>query len=203
MKIFHFATAALVFTILFSSCSSSNYGNRNARYARSDKRVKSTNSGKARQYVYEHSAKSSEKSDVTAKPEILFRDEVVMKALQYTGRDYRPGGKSPETGFDCSGFTSFVFRQHGIQLGASSDLQAKQGIQKSKSTLEPGDLVFFGNQDRISHVGIVASHKNDELEIIHSTTSAGVKIDNINKSDYWQSRFLFGTDVISGKKDFQ
>jgi cell wall-associated NlpC family hydrolase len=202
MRSIHLFFVIVTLSLLITSCSSNHYGSRSAKYARSDKRVKSTNSHKEKRYVF-NNASTTEKSEIATKPNILLRDEVVMKALQYTGRDYRPGGKSPETGFDCSGFTSFVFRHHGIQLGTSSDLQAKQGIQKSRSELEPGDLVFFGSGEKISHVGIVASHKPQELEIIHSTTSAGVKIDNISKSDYWQSRFLFGTDVISGRKDFQ
>ncbi|MBK9256823.1 MAG: C40 family peptidase [Saprospiraceae bacterium] len=194
--------SALIFVVLFSSCNSSNYGSRTARFTKHDRKEKSSDRHKERKYVYSESTRSEKAVSVT-KPELLKRDEIVLSALNLTGRDYRPGGKTPESGFDCSGFTSYIFRMHGFNITGSSDQQAKLGRQKNKSTLEPGDLVFFGNEDRISHVGIVASHKNNELEIVHSTTSAGVKIDNISKSDYWQSRFLFGVDIISGSKDFQ
>jgi cell wall-associated NlpC family hydrolase len=74
---------------------------------------------------------------------------------------------------------------------------AKKGRNKSKEDLGPGDLVFFGDSDRISHVAIVASHNGDSLTVIHATTSAGVKVDNINGSAYWESRFLFGRDILS------
>jgi cell wall-associated NlpC family hydrolase len=124
------------------------------------------------------------------------RDDIVLTALKYTGRPYKSAGKSPEGGFDCSGFTSFVYKSHGIDVSGPSDHQAKLGKPKDKEKLEAGDLVFFGNEERISHVGIVASHQDQELQIVHSTTSAGVKVDNISHSEYWQSRFLFGIDVI-------
>ena len=124
------------------------------------------------------------------------RDDIVLTALKYTGRPYKSAGKSPDTGFDCSGFTSYVFNENGINISGPSDQQAKQGKPKDKQKLQPGDLVFFGNEERISHVGIVASHQGEELQIVHSTTSTGVKVDNITDSNYWQSRFLFGVDVI-------
>ena len=205
MRFLKYVLFSFIVSFIFSSCStSSGYGSRTSKYARSDKRVRHHPNKKERDYVIQTKAKTSERNErMPAYSDMQLRDEIVLKAIQLAGRDYRPGGKNPESGFDCSGFTSYVFRLHGIQLGASSDLQAKQGLPKPKQDLVPGDLVFFGNENRISHVGIVASHKNDELEIIHSTTSAGVKIDNITKSEYWQGKLLFGRDVIVEKKDFQ
>ncbi|MBC7883880.1 MAG: C40 family peptidase [Saprospiraceae bacterium] len=184
--------------ILFeaSSCSPSASNRRTSRYSSAEKREKTSTSKATVNKKYAYHSKSSEKTLKPLKVDIT-RDEIVLSAIRYTGRDYKPGGKSPDTGFDCSGFTSFIFNQHGIPVSGSSDQQAKLGKPKSKENLLPGDLVFFGNEERISHVGIVASNKSDEMEIVHSTTSAGVKIDNISHSDYWQSRFLFGVDIIS------
>ena len=185
-----------LFGLLITSCSPSTTTKRSSKYSSAEKREKSAKQKtyEDKKYVYHTKSSSTVKK---SESNLMTRDEIVLSAMKYTGRDYKPGGKTPETGFDCSGFTSFVFNLNGIPISGSSDQQAKLGKQKSKNNLLPGDLVFFGNEDRISHVAIVASNKPDELEIVHSTTSAGVKIDNISNSEYWNSRFLFGVDVIS------
>ncbi|MBK9736080.1 MAG: C40 family peptidase [Saprospiraceae bacterium] len=185
----------MILLIFVSSCSPSSTGRRTSRYSSTDKRERSSSKTiEDKKYTYV-SKKTS--SSVNALTNGHMRDEIVLTALKHTGRSYQSGGKTPETGFDCSGFTSYIFNQNGIPISGSSDQQAKLGSHKPKESLLPGDLVFFGNESRISHVGIVASNGDDELEIVHSTTSAGVKIDNITESEYWQSRFLFGVDVIS------
>lgn len=185
-----------LFGLLITSCSPSTTTKRSSKYSSAEKREKSAKqkTSEDKKYVYHTKSASKVKK---SESNLMTRDEIVLSAMKYTGRDYKPGGKTPETGFDCSGFTSYVFNLNGIPISGSSDQQAKLGKQKSKNNLLPGDLVFFGNDDRISHVAIVASNKPDELEIVHSTTSAGVKIDNISNSEYWNSRFLFGVDVIS------
>jgi len=65
--------------------------------------------------------------------------------------------------------------------------------------LLPGDLVFFGDENRISHVAIVAETSDNHIQVVHATTSAGVKMDEITSSEYWSSRFLFGKDIISSR----
>jgi probable lipoprotein NlpC len=126
------------------------------------------------------------------------RNAIINDAMAYVGVRYLPGGKKPETGFDCSGFTSFVFNRNNIPLHGPSDKQANLGTQKTKKDLVPGDLVFFGDKHRISHVAIVVRNDIEKLEVVHATTSAGVKKDEINLSKYWNQRFLFGSDIISG-----
>ena len=126
------------------------------------------------------------------------RNAIINDAMSYVGVRYLPGGRKPETGFDCSGFTSFVFNRNNIPLHGPSDKQANLGKQKAKSDLSPGDLVFFGDKHRISHVAIVVKNDIEKLEVVHATTSAGVKKDEINLSKYWKQRFLFGTDIITG-----
>ena len=181
--------------IFVSSCSPSSNSRRTSRYSSADKRDHTT-SGTSEYKKYTYTSKKSA-SNVKNLSDVHTRDEIVLTALKHTGRNYQSGGKTPETGFDCSGFTSYIFNQNGIPISGSSDQQAKLGTHKSKDSLLPGDLVFFGNESRISHVGIVASIGDNDFEIVHSTTSAGVKIDNITQSEYWQSRFLFGVDIIS------
>jgi cell wall-associated NlpC family hydrolase len=195
-NLFHPLFCALGLLIFISSCSPSNHNRRSSKYSSADKRERTnySKSEEKKKYTYKTSKEDGYEFKKTGD---ITRDEIVLNALKYTGRTYASGGKTPETGFDCSGFTSYVFNQTGLPLSGSSDQQAKLGKQKSKSNLLPGDLVFFGHDDRISHVGIVASHKDKEIEVVHSTTSAGVKIDNITQSEYWNSRFMFGVDLIS------
>ncbi|HEY7722613.1 MAG TPA: C40 family peptidase [Pedococcus sp.] len=75
-------------------------------------------------------------------------------AAQYEGIMYSYGGTSPETGFDCSGYTQYVFRQVGISLPRTAEEQ-RQAVTPV-SDPQPGDLVFFGAP--ASHVGIYAGN---------------------------------------------
>ncbi|NNF33190.1 MAG: C40 family peptidase [Saprospiraceae bacterium] len=128
--------------------------------------------------------------------DLRLRDEVLIHAIQHVGRNYKYGGKSPRSGFDCSGLVSFSFGKAGLDMSGASHHQAEIGKWKSRSDLEPGDLIFFGKNKKISHVAIVVSNENGRLEIIHSTSSRGVVVDEISQSRYWNSRYLFGKDVI-------
>ncbi len=185
------------FLQVFLSCSPSGNTRLSGKYSSAHKREKANRStAEERTYTYEPSGNTHKKNYASAASSSI-RQEIVQSALTYKGTNYRPGGKSPQTGFDCSGFTGYVFTQNGIPISGPSDKLAQLGIQKPKDHLKPGDLVFFGNKDRISHVAIVATNTPEEMEIVHSTTSGGVKIDNITHSEYWQSRFLFGVDIIS------
>jgi cell wall-associated NlpC family hydrolase len=76
---------------------------------------------------------------------------VVGIALQYLGIPYVWGGSSPSTGFDCSGFTSYVFAQVGVSLPHHAASQYNMGTPVSYDQLAPGDLVFFSG---LGHVGI-------------------------------------------------
>jgi cell wall-associated NlpC family hydrolase len=75
---------------------------------------------------------------------------VVGVAMQYLGVPYRWGGASP-SGFDCSGFTMYVFAQVGVSLPHNAAMQYGYGAPVSRANLAPGDLVFFNG---LGHVGI-------------------------------------------------
>ena len=77
---------------------------------------------------------------------------IVATAKKYLGYKYVYGGTSPSTGFDCSGFTSYVYRQHGISLNRTAAGQYSNGTYVSRANLQPGDLVMFGSP--INHVAI-------------------------------------------------
>ena len=102
---------------------------------------------------------------------------VVGVAMQYLGTPYVWAGASP-AGFDCSGFTMYVFAQVGISLPHSSYAQYGMGVPVAYDQLQPGDLVFF---DGIGHVGIYIGGG----EFIHSPhTGDVVKISSLSEAYY-------------------
>lgn len=85
-------------------------------------------------------------------------ERILSLAKNYLGIRYRYGGSSPSSGFDCSGFVQFVFRNFGINLErTAADMAASNGVRVSPNELRPGDLLFFdtnGGRNYINHVGI-------------------------------------------------
>ena len=120
------------------------------------------------------------------------RDRVLGIANQYLGVPYVFGGNTP-SGFDCSGFTRYVYSAVGIDLPRMADDQYAIGSYVSSSMLQPGDLVFFTTYaPGVSHSGIYIG--NDQF--ISATTSGGVAIANLHSS-YWESRYIGAKRVIS------
>lgn len=119
-------------------------------------------------------------SETTSVPASSNGSAIVATAKKYLGYKYVYGGSSPSTGFDCSGFTSYVFKQHGITLNRTSAGQYSNGVAVSRSNLQPGDLVMFGKSS-ITHVAIYIGGG----QIIHaSTPSTGVRIDSLSTGYY-------------------
>ncbi|PRR74467.1 C40 family peptidase [Neomoorella humiferrea] len=117
---------------------------------------------------------------------------VAAIARQYLGVPYRWAGTSP-SGFDCSGFTQYVFRQVGIELPRTASDQAASGSHVAKEDLQVGDLVFFNTYGTgISHVGIYIGNG----KFISASSSRGVAIDNIDDPYYWGRRYRGARRVI-------
>ena len=140
----------------------------------------------------------SKKSAVTSQTKSVQHD-VVEYGKRYLNTPYRYAASGPSS-FDCSGYTSFVFRKFGYNLNASSAGQARQGEAiNSTSELEIGDLVFFeGNSrnGRVGHVGIVSDiRKGGKFKFIHASTSNGVIISSSDEP-YYRTRYLRGGRVI-------
>jgi LysM repeat protein len=122
----------------------------------------------------------------------MIADSVINYGKLYLNTPYRYGTGGPSS-FDCSGFTSFVYRNFGVDLDRSSAGQAKQVPNIAKHEIKPGDLVFFAGHrrgTRVGHVGIVTETKeNGEFDFIHASTNDGVVISN-SKSDYYSKRYI-------------
>jgi len=138
-------------------------------------------------------------SPVVFAPESQLRKEIAGFARNYLGLKYRYAGRSPETGFDCSGFTHFVMDKFGINLSASSVQQALQGETLKVKDVQTGDLIFFrrSSRSRISHVAMVLSNTDAGIYIIHSTTHRGVVIDDLMRSAYWRPKIYAARRVIN------
>lgn len=108
--------------------------------------------------------------------------QVVAYAKQFLGVPYVYGGNGPSC-FDCSGFTSYVYRHFGYTLNRTASTQLSNGVAVSKSELQPGDLVFFryNTSYPASHVGIYIGNG----QFIHASTNKYmVQIDQLTTGHY-------------------
>lgn len=84
-----------------------------------------------------------------------FGREIADFALDFLGGKYKYGGKSPETGFDCSGLVYYVYDHFGYRIERIANDQAKQGVKVEPDELMPGDLIaFYKSENYVGHVGI-------------------------------------------------
>ncbi len=120
--------------------------------------------------------------------------EVVNYAKQYLKYKYVSGGETPDTGFDCSGFTKYVYKHFGITLSRSSSAQAQNGVAVEKSELQAGDLLIF-NGDSNTSVGHVGIYMGDGNFIHASNPKDGVKITGLSTS-YYKTRYVGARRVI-------
>ncbi|MBR3614023.1 MAG: SH3 domain-containing protein [Clostridia bacterium] len=122
-------------------------------------------------------------------------NSVVELAKKYLGYKYVVGGKNPDSGFDCSGFTRYVFLQFGYSLGTTAAGQNNLGVEIARSDLRPGDLILFYDEGKtkIGHTGIYIS----DGDFIHSANpKRGVVIDNINTNSYYNERYIIAKRIV-------
>lgn len=123
-------------------------------------------------------------------------EEVATYAKQYLGVAYVLGGKTPETGFDCAGFTKYVFKNFGYTLGSIASAQTSVGTDvTSMSDLKVGDLILFQNEEKtkIGHTGIYLGNG----EFVHAANpERGVVTDNLNTSSYYNTRFVIAKRIV-------
>lgn len=121
---------------------------------------------------------------------------VVEFAKNYLGYPYVAAGKNPTSGFDCSGFTQYVFSNFGVSLGGSAASQSGAGTEVSRDQLAPGDLLLFldSGKSMIGHTGIYIGGN----QMIHAANpDRGVVIDFINEANsYYNSRFVTARRLV-------
>lgn len=114
---------------------------------------------------------------------------LIDEAFSHLGTRYRSGAKGPSA-FDCSGFTSYVYKQQtDLFIGASSRDQYARNIPIRRDEIQCGDLVFFtspGSGRNVGHVGIVVDVDPVTLEFtfIHASSKNGVKLSSSKESNY-------------------
>jgi hypothetical protein len=124
----------------------------------------------------------------------LMTENLLDEAFSHIGARYVWGSKGPHT-FDCSGFTSYVYKhQNNVWIGASSREQYAKNTPIKRSEMQAGDLVFFTSPRSgkgVGHVGIVLDYDpvSDTFHFIHASTKQGVKISKSTEG-YYQRRYV-------------
>ncbi|WP_425272945.1 C40 family peptidase [Phytopseudomonas punonensis] len=125
-------------------------------------------------------------------------DSVLEKGISLIGTRYRFGGNSVKTGFDCSGFIGYLFREElGMELPRSTrDMINIDAPLVERKALKPGDLVFFSTagRGRVSHAGIYLG--DDQFIHSSSSRSGGVRIDSLDDG-YWKRTFIEAKRVLA------
>lgn len=118
---------------------------------------------------------------------------LIDTALALQGAPYVWGGVTP-SGFDCSGFTRYVFAQHGVRLPRTAAEQYRAGRRIGPNDLRPGDLVFFTTiAPGPSHVGLALG----DGRFVHAPNEqSAVRIDELD-ARYWRRRFLGARRIVS------
>ncbi len=129
--------------------------------------------------------------------EISKEEELILTAQAFIGAKYVWAANGPEC-FDCSGFTRYVYREHGITLPRYSGNQAKVGMKIGYDELQIGDLVFFNTEKKyhkkVNHVGI---YIGDNKFIHASSAKKQVTITSFKEKTFYKNRFLWGRRVLN------
>lgn len=141
--------------------------------------------------------RETSESDLSEESARLISD-LLGEANRYIGRPYVHGAKGPRA-FDCSGFTSYVYRQFGYKISPSSRTQYTEGTTVDRKDLRKGDLVFFTSRrsgKNVGHVGIVVSADNStgNFKFIHASIK-GVKVSDFE--GYYLGRYVGARRIIN------
>jgi cell wall-associated NlpC family hydrolase len=131
---------------------------------------------------------------VAGTPRADAANAVLFRAIALVGTPYRYGGNTPQGGFDCSGLVGYVFRDAaGVGLPRTSNEMSELGRRKlAIDSLQSGDLVFFAEGRKVSHVGIFVG----ERRFVHAPNSGGtVRLDRIDGA-WWRDHFVYGKRVL-------
>lgn len=148
--------------------------------------------------------------EIEEQPEIDFAaqvaEDITEYAAQFLGRKYVWGATGPKN-FDCSGFTSYVFRKQGIELHRTSRAQYTQGEKVDRDDLQPGDLMFFSSprsgKGKVGHVAIVVDvdENTNQVTFIHASTKKGITYQKFPDGGYYSRNYIGAKRVISDNTD--
>ena len=117
--------------------------------------------------------------------------QIANYGMSFVGYPYVYGGTSP-SGFDCSGFVQYIYRQFGYSINRTATAQLANGYYVSYDSLIPGDLVFFGSGSSASHVGMYIGGG----EFVHAANSrSGVKISSLSES-WYAARYIGARRIV-------
>ena len=121
-------------------------------------------------------------------------EEVVAYAKQFLGKPYVYGGSGPNV-FDCSGFTMFVYKHFGVNMGHSAVTQAYVGTYVPRSALQPGDLIIINNESNtsIGHVGMYVGGGN----FIHASSGSGQIVISPLSNAYYNARYVTARRIFN------
>lgn len=119
---------------------------------------------------------------------------LMIEAAKWIGTPYRAGGND-KRGVDCSGLTCAIYKNvYSIKLSRTSEKQKEDDCRRvSKSSLKSGDLVFFSSSSRKKKVGHVGIYLKED-KFIHTSSSKGVIVSNLNES-YYKKHWISGGRV--------
>ena len=130
-------------------------------------------------------------------------DKIIETAKEFLGIKYIWAANGPNA-FDCSGYTKYVFKKHGISIPRYSGNQAKVGVKIHFNELEKGDLVFFDTDNhsklkkKVNHVGIYLGNN----KFIHASSSGKkVMISSFNQKKFYKNKFMHGQRIINSSSN--
>ncbi len=128
------------------------------------------------------------------------RDKIVNYAKKQLGVKYTYAGNTPKTGFDCSGFTKYVYSHFGYDVPRRSVDYTNIGKKISIKDVKKGDILLFTGSNKhkrvTGHLGIVVSNKSGTVKFIHASSSRGVVISDLSVS-YYKERVLGARRIIN------
>ena len=129
--------------------------------------------------------------------------DVINFAYSFLGTPHVWGTKGPHS-FDCSGFTSYVYKYFGFPITSASKYQINEGVEVKNDDIRPGDLMFFGgrsNPKTVGHVGmcVEVNKTTKQIKFIHASTKRGVVVNTYPDDNYYYKRFLCARRIITEK----
>jgi cell wall-associated NlpC family hydrolase len=124
-------------------------------------------------------------------------DKIVWTAVTFKGVPYKYGGTN-RNGMDCSGLIHTSFKKRNVVIPRTSLQMYSVGYKIPLGAVKRGDLLFFKTakkRNRVNHVGLVTSVKNNNIKFIHSTSSRGVIVSSLNEP-YWKKAFINAKRVL-------